>query len=172
MKRVTDIKRLLMIHMSRYDYGTFVDIYGCEKLPTIIELRKDYWQEIQLMPYDDRQTKYHIENGTLISERDEDGVERFRGLDFAYGCERTMVLSYTEESEAQINIRGDVEAYIIFPDWETKDLTISIDGVQRYKIHGDVKTCDRYISAFCLTPSNGKLYKTSGCTADFKEIKK
>jgi len=164
------MKKILKLDLSRFACGSYADLYACETLPSITELRKDYWQNIQLMPYDERASVYGMRNCMMVSERDDYGVERFKCVDHEVDTNRTLVIMSCEDGECQVNLRGDIDLYLIFPDWETKNLTIHIGGKEKIRIVGTEQRCERYIAAFCLDPKSGKVYKSSGEVAKFMNV--
>ena len=164
------MKRILKLNLSSFEYGSYADLYVCEKLPPIKELRKDYWQNIQMMQYGAGAATYGIENCMVVPDRDDDGVEIFKCVDSKTDTNRDLVMTYFEDDECKVNLRGDIDLYLIFPDWDTKNLTIHVDNKEKIRIVGTEKCCERYIAAFCLDPKSGKVYKSSGEVAKFMNV--
>ena len=161
------MERIVKLHLSEADYCTFANMYVFDKVPPIAELRKDYWQEIQTMS---RYGKFSCSEQPLDSHIAEDGVTWIRTVNRQDGPIRSIVASCCENNEATVNLNSFIGMFIVFPDWDTRDMTIMVDGVTKLKIHGDAKVCSRYISAFCYDVQNNKLYKTSGCESDYRMV--
>lgn len=164
------MKRILKLNLSRFEYGSYADLYACEKLPPIKELRKDYWQNIQMMQYNEGAGIYGIRNCMVVPDRNDDGVEIFKCVDHEIDTNRDLVMMYFEDGECKVNLRGDIDLYLIFPDWETKNLTIHVDNKEKIKIVGTEQYCQRYIAAFCLDTKSGKVYKSSDEVAKFVNV--
>lgn len=161
------MERIVKLHLSESPYCTFADMYVFDKVPPITELKKDYWQEIQMMS---RGGEFSCSEQSLDSSLADDGVVWIGGVDSEGGSVRSLVASCCENGEATVNLRSSIRMFLVFPDWNTRDMTVMVDGVNKIKIHNDIKERSRYIPAFCYDVQKNKLYTTSGYTVDYKML--
>lgn len=134
-------------------YGSGSFITANQKIP-LSELRKDYWQEIDMLSY---HGKYGMETTHLIS-RDIDKPYCFFN---DYRTNTTCVVDILKDGMREIIVPCGFEKAILFPDWEIKELIVTVHGdkVKRQMLFSNsVKLMSRYIPVIVVSSVDDYLY--------------
>ncbi len=88
-----------------------------------------------------------------------------------YYCNKCIIRVVKVGNNRLLNIMIDIDTCIVNPAWEDKSFKLYYKNNKVVEINSDIKDCDSYISTFCFDFNKNKLYKTSGCKANYKVIK-
>lgn len=143
----------------------FGDLYLCDRQIPDGTLKKDYFQEIGNVwgangAFNNMNNPIKNRTARLIELNKEKRIASLTtGVgEFPNYKDKTLCwIQSVNDNKINIVLDKDIDKFIIFPAWETKELDVIVDKKVVLKFTGTEKSCERYLFGFLYEPATGKL---------------